>query len=210
MPAQYAADVPGVPPNTWSTRHIFPAAPARAPNGHDAAVPPRSVMNSRRLMLATSNSHGDHRIGSSEYFARGWNQNQKPCRKCNTNVAVGVNLNRIGPSASCPVYPQSRPCSKCRGRRSRAKTKSRQITDLIDQLHPLRRDRSYLVPILQRSELTFHAQFQCGPRYHDASLAKARICPCVVLNAYAIVRETRLPVPPVFPSQGKVIMLETL
>jgi hypothetical protein len=44
-------------------------SPARAMSGHVAAAPPRSVMNSRRLIFAPK-LRRQHPVGSNEYFNR--------------------------------------------------------------------------------------------------------------------------------------------
>src|SRR6202048_5006816 len=61
---------------------------ARAPNGHVAAAPLRSVMNSRRRISAPK-LRRPHCTGSNEYFDRGSNRAAKPLPQCTTNVGDG-------------------------------------------------------------------------------------------------------------------------
>jgi hypothetical protein len=75
--------------------------------GH-AAAPPRSVMNSRRRMLAPK-LRRRHLSGSNEHFDRGLKPASKPLPQCTANVAVGSLADK--PSRAkinfCPLLSES-------------------------------------------------------------------------------------------------------
>src|SRR5450759_925086 len=69
-------------------RGTFTGCCARTASGHPAAAPPKSVMNSRRLM-SDPKLRRRHLSGSNEYFDRGLKPASKPVPQCTANVAVG-------------------------------------------------------------------------------------------------------------------------
>jgi hypothetical protein len=82
---------------------------ARAPNGHVAAAPLRSVMNSRRRISAPK-LRRQHCIGSNEYFDRGSNRRQNHCRSAQPMSHMGL-VSRV-----TPVHTAVRNCTRDEGR----------------------------------------------------------------------------------------------
>src|SRR5882757_6961442 len=99
---------------TIATRFIFAGCCARAAIGHVAAVPPKSVMNSRRCMHPPEGK--THRRLKPNTLRRGGGEKGQPIdpRRCDPMSVRGVRRGKAALSSGCKSHPATAPAGSSR------------------------------------------------------------------------------------------------